>query len=69
MRSRVARTAAPLLIVLAAVACEGVDDDRIPLMPVSINLRDAGMWNAYGVAGTGLHREFIMQEREPVALP
>lgn len=74
MRGRGALTATPVLTVaflmaLGATACHGVDDDRIPLMPVSINLRDAGMWNAYGVAGTGLHREFILQEREPAGFP
>lgn len=43
----------------AAVACNQVDDDRIPSLPVYINLSGAGMWNTYGVAGIGLSRSFI----------
>lgn len=43
----------------ATVACNQVDDDRIPSLPVYINLSGAGMWNTYGVAGIGLSRSFI----------
>lgn len=41
-------------------ACQTVSDDRIPNMPVSINLGEAGLWNTYGVSGFGNHREFIL---------
>ncbi len=41
-------------------SCHEVDDDRIPQMPVNINLGDAGIWNVYGVSGFGLSRNFIM---------
>lgn len=46
-------------LLSAAVACNQVDDDRIPSLPVYINLSGAGMWNTYGVAGIGLSRSFI----------
>lgn len=59
-----------LLLPLALLfACHEVEDERIPRMPVSINLTGAGMWNTYGVAGTGLYREFIKQERVPSNFP
>lgn len=50
-----------LLIALLSVAtsCSQVDDDRIPSLPVYINLSGAGMWNTYGVAGVGISRSFI----------
>ncbi len=46
-------------VLLAASACNQVDDDRIPSLPVYINLSGAGMWNSYGVSGVGISRSFI----------
>lgn len=46
-------------------SCRGVDDDRLPAMPVSINLTDAGMWNRYGVSGFGMCRYFVPKLGEP----
>ncbi len=48
-----------IALLSAAVSCNQVDDDRIPSLPVYINLSGAGMWNTYGVAGVGLSRNFI----------
>ncbi|MDE5793779.1 MAG: hypothetical protein K2I08_03570 [Muribaculaceae bacterium] len=49
-----------LIAVLSATAsCNQVDDDRIPSLPVYINLSGAGMWNSYGVSGVGISRDFI----------
>lgn len=48
-----------MAMLSAASACNQVDDDRIPSLPVYINLSGAGMWNSYGVAGVGIHRQFI----------
>lgn len=53
------------LIVTALGSCHKVDDDRIPAMPVSINLSDPGLWNTYGVAGFGLYRYFVPSLRQP----
>lgn len=41
------------------VSCHELDDDRIPSLPVYINLSGAGMWNSYGVSGVGVSRDFI----------
>lgn len=68
-------TTGRLSILIAAVAatasaaCDSVDDNRIPAMPVSINLGDAGMWNTYGVAGFGSSRRFILPLHEPSGYP
>ena len=50
-------------------SCHEIDDERIPRMPVSINLTGAGLWNTYGVAGTGLSRDFIISEGLPAGFP
>lgn len=54
-----------LMAMLMFSACHNVDDDRIPRLPVSINLADPGLWNTFGVPGVGLHRDFIMEEGKP----
>lgn len=46
-------------LMSAATSCNQLDDDRIPSLPVYINLSGAGMWNTYGVAGVGISRNFI----------
>lgn len=43
-----------------STGCHEVDDDRIPNYAVNINITDAGLWNSYGVAGFGSHRDFIL---------
>lgn len=48
-----------MLLLSALCACNQVDDDRIPSLPVYIDLRGAGMWNTYGVSGVGINRSFI----------
>ncbi len=49
-----------LIAMLSVVSsCNQVDDDRIPSLPVYINLSGAGMWNSYGVSGVGISRNFI----------
>ena len=63
-----------LAVIVAAVTlcgCHSVDSDRIPNMPVSISLADAGSWNTYGVAGFGSSRRFILTSglREPASFP
>ncbi|MDE6478734.1 MAG: hypothetical protein K2L45_00580 [Muribaculaceae bacterium] len=49
-----------LIALLSAFsACNQVDDDRIPSLPVYVGLSDIGLWNAYGVSGVGVSRNFI----------
>ncbi len=52
-------------VVLLMSGCHTVDDERIPAVPVNINLADAGLWNTYGVSGFGLFRYFIPRAGEP----
>ncbi len=47
------------------LSCNSVDDERLPNVPVNINLGDPGLWNRYGVAGFGLYRYFIPELKEP----
>lgn len=58
-------TAISIFVLLCGYGCNSVDDERIPAMPVSINLSDPGLWNTYGVAGFGMYRYFIPQHKEP----
>lgn len=59
------------MLCLTLTACHEVDDDRIPQMPVSVNLSDPGIWNTYGVSGFGVFRNFIMGENpaQPSGFP
>lgn len=51
-------------MAITLAGCHTVDDDRIPRLPVSIDLADNGLWNTFGVTGVGIHRNFILG-REP----
>ncbi|MDE5997517.1 MAG: hypothetical protein K2G77_04810 [Muribaculaceae bacterium] len=53
----------PLMAMLSvASSCNQIDDDRIPSLPVYIDLSGAGMWNTYGVSGIGISRNFIKHQ-------
>lgn len=60
-----------LTLLIPLAGCTTVDDDRIPNMPVNIQLADAGIWNSYGVSGFGSYRRFILAGgiREPKGFP
>lgn len=61
-----------LMALLSALSsCNQVDDDRIPSLPVYINLSGAGLWNSYGVSGVGISRRFInyQGEQSPAGFP
>lgn len=47
-------------LLLALASCDTLVDDRIPAMPVNINLGGHGMWNTYGVSGYGQYNRFIL---------
>ena len=47
------------LVSLGAVSCEQLNDERIPLMAVSIDLSNQGLWDTFGVHGIGDYRKFI----------
>lgn len=60
------------LSVACLTACDSVVEDRIPSMPVSIDLSNAGTWSTYGVAGFGDCQYFIFisgEQRLPSGFP
>lgn len=57
------------LSIALLCSCNSVNDDKIPNMPVNINLADAGTWNTFGVSGFGNYRRFLISPREPAGFP
>lgn len=58
--------------MLLFAGCKGVDDLRIPSMPVNIDLSNSGLWMTYGVSGFGEANYFVLQqgsERLPQGFP
>lgn len=51
-------------VIALLPSCTSEVENRIPSMPVNINLTGA-LWNTYGVSGFGQHREFIRELRQP----
>lgn len=45
---------------ILATGCHYLNDDRIPHMPVNIDLSNPGIWQSYGVEGVGEFDEFII---------
>lgn len=64
MTAKILNIIVPAVMLSALCSCNQVDDDRIPSLPVQINLSGAGMWNTYGVNGVGISRNFINREGE-----
>ena len=60
-----------LLPVMLLASCHELNDDRIPMVGVNIDLGNAGVWATYGVSGYGPHREFILADgiRLPAGFP
>lgn len=59
------------LACLALASCHQLNDERIPLMAVNIDLSNQGVWNTYGVIGYGQSNRFILASgiREPAGFP
>lgn len=60
---------AALLGALFLSACDSVDDERIPSMPVRIDFPTVGDWQRYGVAAALDSRSFIKADRIPQGFP
>lgn len=61
-----------LAIALAlslCVACDKVDDDRIPPYPVYVQFQTQADWNVYGVSGACDYKYFIKEKRTPSNYP
>ncbi len=48
--------------------CSEINDDRIPVAPVNIDLANQGYWDSFGVHGLGQYRYFILQQ-QPSGFP
>lgn len=59
------RLAVAVAAVVSIAGCHSVSDNRVPNMAVSINLADQGLWNTYGVPGTGSWQYFVKSLRQP----
>lgn len=72
--ARTTKLIIPTAVALAAAglsSCHNIDDERIPNFAVNINLGTPALWNTYGVAGFGAHRNFILTSalRVPADFP
>lgn len=52
-------------VIAAAISCDRLDDDRVPLHPVNITFTTVADWDICGVSGALTWREFIKSERKP----
>lgn len=52
-----------------AVACNTVDDDRIPYAPVRISFSTQAMWETFGVTGAVQSRSFVRDQGLPAGFP
>lgn len=62
---RILNIAALAALLVTASSCNTVDDERIPSMPVGINLSTIDLWTSYGVSGYGMYRTFVRELHEP----
>lgn len=54
---------------LAASSCHQLNDERLPSMPVYIDMSNQGIWNAYGVHGYGQFNMFLFTGKGSGNLP
>lgn len=64
-RKKLVAICAAIITVVALSSCDTVNDERIPSLPVNINLSPTAMWDAYGVTAFGSSRRFVPQLHEP----
>lgn len=51
------------------MACNTIDDNRLPSYPVMLSLVPEGVWNTYGPSGIGDFRYFIKESQTPRNFP
>lgn len=61
--------AAAVCTAAGLLSCDTVDDDRIPDLPVVINLTTADYWHTYGVSAYGSYNIFVKSLGEPRNFP
>ena len=66
-----AAAAAVIALIAGGTACDTIDSDRIPAVPVNIIFSTVATWDTYGVTGALDSRRFILTrtEREPRNFP
>lgn len=70
MKLRLSLRAAALAIVLAAAAaCQHLDDERVPKMPVWISFNSQADWQLYGTPAALDARIFVKSDRIPQNFP
>lgn len=57
------------VFIWLCASCDTIDDERVPDMPVSINLSTPDFWTTYGVTGYGEWRMFVRSLGEPRNFP
>ena len=58
-----------IVAMFALLSCSDVNDDRIPVTAVNIDLGNQGYWDTYGVHTVGQFRYFIKSEKQPADFP
>lgn len=70
LRELISKASIFIIAFVSLLSCNTINDDRIPSMPVNINLATADLWVTYGVSGYyGETRRFISSLREPLNFP
>lgn len=72
LRGFITRSLCGLIAIVCLGACDTVVENRIPAMPVSIDLTNVGVWSTYGVSGIGDYNYFVNisgEERLPAGFP
>ena len=66
-----AAAAAVIALIAGGTACDTIDNDRIPAVPVNIIFSTVATWDTYGVTGALDSRRVILTrtEREPRNFP
>jgi hypothetical protein len=67
--SRIFKTLAMLVVLVAATGCEHIDNKAVPSFIVRIDLSSYALWNTYGVAGMGDYRIFNREKNIPSNFP
>lgn len=59
----------PVIALTVTTSCTTVDDDRVPDLPVALNLSSPEYWHTYGVSAYGDYNMFIKSLGEPRNFP
>ena len=66
---RLIRAVLCVVLSFCAVACDKLDNNRIPPVEVYLPFSTVGVWDAYGVTGAMDYRRFVKSDRIPGGYP